>query len=404
MNNLFYMKNIIIRSIIILAGLALSTFDTDAQSKCVIKGTIGNDSLRYTKEKVSKLYLIELDEYDRSITVDSANVVNGQFQFTRNMEEGAPVLMYLIGGFDNGYVNFFMEPGEIDIYINNAAYPGGAKVKGTKTNDLYREFKQISADCVREQSDSLKVILKEKGEKWLESEEGMNEWSRIGASSLIDANIRRIQFLIEHNDSPMTPLMLEKEIYYLFDKEYAKVLSGVVSPKLEKHPYNISFQNTVKSLDLRVGGEVPNVMLKLANGQKKYLNDYRGKYVLLDFWASWCGPCIREIPHLKQIYDEFASKSDKLTIISVSLDDKENSWREAMKSHDIDRQGWVHASDLLGWKAPSATLLGVKAIPQIILLDPEGKAISFTLRGEELVRRIRQILSGDLYYQNGGKK
>lgn len=398
------MKDITLKIIIAFAGLIFSTSAIEAQDQCVIRGTIGNDSLRYAKEKINKLYLIELDEYDRSIVIDSANVVNNQFLFTRNIDKDAPIMMYLIGGFDNGYVSVFLEPGEIDVYINKAAFPNGAKVTGTPTNNLYREFKQISADCIQAQGDTLKSLMKEKGEHWLDSEEGMTEWSRIGALSLIEANVRLVQFLVEHNDSPITPLMLEKEIFYIFDKEYAKTLAGIVSPKLEKHPYNISFQNTIKALDLRVGGELPNIILKLANGEKKYLNDYRGKYVVLDFWASWCGPCIREIPHLKKIYDDYASKGDKLTIISVSLDDKENSWREAMKNHDIDREGWIHASDLLGWKSPSASLLGVKAIPQIILLDPEGKAISFTLRGEELVRRIKQILGGDLYYQREGGK
>ena len=170
------------------------------------------------------------------------------------------------------------------------------------------------------------------------------------------------------------------------------------------HPYYRSFKNSVKARNLRVGAEMSDISLPLLSGEKKFLSDYRGRYVILDFWASWCGPCLREIPHLVELYNEFGSMTDKFALISFSVDDKEKAWKDAISSKNINKEHWVHASDLLAWGSPAARMLGVKAIPMIFLIDPEGRMISSSLRGEELVRRVRQIMSGDLYYQSSGSE
>ena len=96
--------------------------------------------------------------------------------------------------------------------------------------------------------------------------------------------------------------------------------------------------------------------------------------------------------------------TDKFALISFSVDDKEKAWKDAISSKNINKEHWVHASDLLAWGSPAARMLGVKAIPMIFLIDPEGRMISSSLRGEELVRRVRQIMSGDLYYQSSGSE
>lgn len=388
---------------ITLLGLCL-VLGMQAQEVCTIRGTVDNDSLRFSPQRVEKVYLSRLDEYDRIIPVDSAKLTKGSFTFRRTLAKEEPVLLYFITGFDNGQVPVFVEPGEVSIHIRKAAFPGGGKVKGTVTNDLYAEYKTISDRCFAVQDDSLAVLLKQHGEEWMNTPEGQNYFQRIGAAAVVNCNAERIRFLIDHNDSPLAPLMMEREIYYMLDKNYAEELVQTVSPTLMKHPYYRSFSNTVRALDLKVGGELPDITLPLADGGKAQLSDYKGKFVLLDFWASWCAPCLREMPFMKQVYEAAADKRDQFVIISFSIDNKEKPWRDAIQKQDIAKEGWIHASDLLGWGSPAARMMGVDAVPKTILINPEGRAISFSLRGEEMVARVKQILSGDLYYEGDSKE
>lgn len=384
---------------LIIAGL-LVVGSMQAQGVCTINGTVRKDSLRFTPKRMDKVYLSKMDEYERIIAVDSVMLRDGKFSFSYPVDKDAPVLLYFITGFDNGQVPVFVEPGTVEIHIKEAAFPGGAEVRGTVTNELYAEYEKIGQRCVQAQSDSVKYLLKTKGNEWIDSPEGIGERNRIGASELLECIADRIQFLIKHNDSPLAALMMEREVAYMLDKRYAERLLKSLSPKLRNHPYYKSFYNSVRAQDLRVGGDLPDIRIPLLNGETASLSDYRGKFVLLDFWASWCAPCLKEIPNLIALYNEAKEKNADFVIVSFSLDNKEKAWKDAIKSKGIDLPGWVHGSDLFGWGSPAARLMGVTAIPKIILIDPEGKAISFSLRGEELTTRVRQILNGDLYYKN----
>jgi len=396
------------RILLVLASL-LPLNTVCAQKECVIEGKVMKDSLRFTPKQIDKLYLSALDEYDRFVITDSAVLSkpdkrdNGarSFRFTHKFKEGEPTLLYFITGFDNGYIQVFLEPGTVNVRVRSAAFPAQNTVSGTPTNDLYAKYMAISERCVKEQTDSLNNA-KKAGISWGDEKQSMERWMRIGAASVLNGNAERLMFLLEHNNSPLTPLMFEKEIYYMFDKSYADMLLKSISPDLHNHPYYKSFSNLVKSLDLKVGGELPDITLPLADGSRKMLSDYRGKYVLLDFWASWCGPCRKEIPNIVRLYEDLTpAEMDNFAIISFSLDNKDKAWRDAIKQLSMDKDGWVHASDLFGWGSPAVKQMGVDAVPKAILIDPEGRAISFSLRGEELARRAKQILSGDLYYQGG---
>ena len=161
----------------------------------------------------------------------------------------------------------------------------------------------------------------------------------------------------------------------------------------------------MRSLNLMQGNDAPDINLQLADGTEKRLSSCLGKYVLLSFWESGSASCKEEMARLKKLYGETKAQKDKFAMVSCSLDSDLTKWKNAMKSLGINREGWLQACDGKGAQSISARLFHVKDVPQHVLIDPEGKVISLTLRGDELLMRVKQILSGDLYYQNeGGKK
>lgn len=370
---------------------------------CRIEGKIENTQLRFdeqaNKKRNLKLYLTTMDEYDRPVHIDSTEVKGGKFSFKRTLKPDEPRLLHFITGFDNGQIPVFVEEGQINIRLQEAAYPSAALVEGTPTNALYRRYKALEKRCSSVQIDSLKVFKEKHGEAWLDSPEGFEVRMRLGAAEIFECNANRIQFLLEHTDSPLTPLLMERELQPMFSKGYSELLLNCISPKLHNHPYYQSFYNTVKAQNLRVGGIVPNITLPMLDGTSKKLSDFRGKFILLDFWASWCAPCVKEIPHLKTIRQEAEAKGVEFVILSFSLDNKAADWKNAIVKHGISLPGWYHASDLLGWGSTAARLFSVTAIPKTILITPEGEAASFTLRGEEMVQNIRRVLNGDRYYE-----
>ena len=135
-----------------------------------------------------------------------------------------------------------------------------------------------------------------------------------------------------------------------------------------------------------VGGVAPDFAQLTPEGDSLSLSDLRGKVVLVDFWASWCGPCRRENPHVKKIYEKYKDKG--FDVLGVSLDKTEKAWVTAIEKDGLP---WKHVSDLKGWKNEVAQLYSVKSIPHTILLDQEGKIVASKLRGPQLEQELAKI-------------
>ena len=136
-----------------------------------------------------------------------------------------------------------------------------------------------------------------------------------------------------------------------------------------------------------IGDKAPELRLMDTSGKQITLSSYKGKYVLLDFWASWCGPCRAENPNVVAAYNKYKGKN--FTILSVSLDSKKDAWKGAIE-HDM--LAWAQVSDLKGWQSVAAGKYSVRSIPTNFLIDPNGTIIAHGLRGPELEKKLEEVL------------
>jgi len=135
-----------------------------------------------------------------------------------------------------------------------------------------------------------------------------------------------------------------------------------------------------------VGGQAPDFSQKTPDGEAMSLSDLKGKVVLLDFWASWCGPCRRENPNVVRLYNKY--KDQGFDVLGVSLDRNRDKWLVAIEKDGLE---WHHVSDLKGWQNEVANMYGVRSIPHTILLDREGKIIAQKLRGGALEAKLEEL-------------
>ena len=175
-------------------------------------------------------------------------------------------------------------------------------------------------------------------------------------------------FLLDRYSSNMQPELIAR----LYDQ---------LSPEMKETSFGIRIKTSVKNaMQSKLGAQIPDFTLENDKGEKITMESLKGSYVFLDFWASWCGPCIAEFPHVKTAYEKHGKRLN-FKIVGISIDKNKKAWESALAKYELP---WLQLLDGQGAASVSENMLHVKSIPSTFLIDPQGRIIQKDLRGEEL--------------------
>lgn len=380
------------RKLFVLALLAIATFATAQEKKFIIRGEMSSTTLCYSEGTVTEVKLEQLVD-GQPVVIATSAVENGRFV----IEGTAPDMLglYNITGFDNGSIQVFIEEGEIKVGPFDAAYPVGAKVSGTPCNDVYQAYLDLNSQCIQESKVRMKAaqanIPEEvKGDPVAE----MEYTSPVFYVNNMHFKVAFMDFVYRHLDSPVTLYIIKFSMVPTFTTDVIQTFLDAVPQDLRKLPIYKELVNEVRAANLKVGSEAPDISGLTSDGEEVTLSDFKGKYVFIDFWASWCAPCRREIPHLKEVL-AYSDNSENLVVLSYSIDSKRPDWINCIAKNQLTHKNWVHISTLKGWNSEGAKLFSVKGIPFTALIDPDGNVVAFGLRGEEMVKKLKGIIDGE---------
>ncbi len=200
----------------------------------------------------------------------------------------------------------------------------------------------------------------------------------------------RLDFIKSNPSSPFAIKALRDWSGITIKPDLVEPLYNNLDSKIRLSAEGLQFAERIRIAKYTsIGSEAPDFVMEDVNGNDLKLSNFRGKYVLLDFWASWCMPCRAEHPYLRKVYEEYKEKGFEIFAVSLDQAGKKEAWLNAIKKDQIT---WPQVSDLQFYNNKAAILYGIKAIPQNFLLDKEGKIIAKNLRGEALNRFLKNIL------------
>lgn len=322
---------------------------------------------------------------DGKTVVDSAVLTGGSFKFTGKTGT-TPLSSYILFNpkgtglhSSEDYRSLYLEPGTITVTATDKI--ADAKIEGTKTNNDNEKYNLAEKPI----NDAYEALAAKRKTATPEQLSALNaEEKKIDDQ---DALVNK-KFIQENPDSYVSLNALES---YAYSADYVDIapLFNNFSAAIKATEAGKKFaERLLKLKAVALGATAPEFAEADTAGKIISLSSFRGKYVLIDFWASWCGPCRRENPNVVKAYNTYKGKN--FTILGVSLDrpNAKDKWLAAIHKDGLT---WNHVSDLKFWDSKAADLYAVRGIPQNFLLDPNGKIIGKNLRGEDLENKLAQI-------------
>ena len=339
-----------------------------------------------------RAYLKVQDERGRLIDKDTAIVVDERFSFQGKRDEPTLELLTLNGS--EGFLPIIVENGEIHITIQKDSLPS-SKISGTLNNEAYQRYFKDENSL----KDKLKTLTSNY-QKATASNSGDQQAVLKEITQTREAlNQLPTTYISQNKDAFLSILILNQAIqnrqlnFEQIESAYNSLSQELkTSTNGNKIGAFIATQKQIIEAEkaTQIGNVAPNFRALNPEGQTLALNDVKGKVTIIDFWASWCGPCRRENPNVVKLYKTYHNKG--LEIIGVSLD-REGQKDRWLKAIEDDQLTWHHVSNLKFWQDPIAKLYNVRSIPATFILDADGKIIAKNLRGPALENKIAELLN-----------
>ncbi len=338
-----------------------------------------------------QIYLVSFDETNNPNILDTLYVKDGVSTYAGSTKLPDYQTLWLNGV--RGSIPVFIEPGEITVEIYKDSIQA-SKVGGTRTNIEFRryvdEINPIFESFFEIQNDMRNAMISRDSLGYTDLQDQLNDMQDKFKDFQID-------YTKSNPDSYVSALVLEQlirnksientealDIYNAFSKTIKKTKSGVkinelVTPKKEVEENEAG--------EVHVGDPAPDFTAPNTTDGSTTLSTSLGKVTILDFWASWCGPCRVDSPNMVKVYDTYKDKG--LQIVGISLDKNKGSWLKAIENDKLD---WSHVSHLMRWDDPIAATYGVNSIPQLFLLDEKGNVIAKERHADDFIPLLDKIL------------